>query len=61
MPVGRRGRGSTRSRTHSRGDSRSAPSTDLPHSEGFIHFISIDEGFIHFISIDERVLDISSV
>jgi len=51
MPVERIDRGSTRSRTHSPGDSRSAPSTDLPHREGFINFISVVE----------RVLDISSV
>ena len=49
MPVERTGRGSTRSRTHSPGDSRSAPSTDLPHREGVINFISVVE----------RVLDIS--
>ena len=51
MPVERTGRGSTRSRTHSPGDSRSAPSTDLPHREGVINFISV---------VVERVLDISS-
>jgi len=50
MPVERIDRGSTRSRTHSPGDSRSAPSTDLPHREGFTNFISVVE----------RVLDISS-